>query len=286
MALTSGRGAELATRLVERRPLVAAGVFDALSAVLAERAGFEAVFLSGSALALTQLGRPDVGLLTLTELADVVGRVTSRVDVPVLVDADYGFGNAINVYRTVQVLERAGASGIQLEDRVEAAMPADLKQRPVVSTGVMVDKIRAALDARGSDNMVISARTDALYSSSLDETLGRAECYLDAGADMIFVEGCVTDAARREVTGRLSGTTPVLFNTGIMDQGHMPSFEELDTLGYRVILFPGAAVVAAASAMQRVLADLRGWMHGDSFAPPPADLGAAIGASDFLNRFA
>ncbi len=279
-------GAGLATRLAERRPLVAAGVFDALSAVLAQRAGFEAVFLSGSALALTQLGRPDVGLLTLTELADVVSRVAARVDVPVLVDADYGFGNAINVYRTVQVLERAGASGIQLEDRVAAAPPVDLARRPVVSAGVMVDKISAALDARESANTVISARTDALYSTSLDDTLSRAECYLDAGADMIFVEGCVTDSARREVAGRLASRTPLLFNAGILDPADLPGFGDLEALGYRAILFPGAAVAAAASAMQRALTELRAWSEGGVFVPASVDLGASIDASAFLDRFA
>ena len=282
----AGTDATLLSRLAERRSLVVAGVFDALSAVLAQRAGFEGVFLSGSALAQTQLGRPDVGLFSLTELVDVVGRVSARVDVPVLVDADFGFGNAINVYRTVQSLERAGASGIQLEDRLESAPPADMARRPVVGTAIMVDKIRAAADARDSTGTVISARTDALFSSGLDETLDRAERYIDAGADMIFVEGCIKDSDRRAVIDRLSGLRPVLFNAGILDSAQLPDYEDLAQLGYAMILFPGTAIAAAAAGMHNALAELQAWVGGgDRFSPPKFDLGASIDAGAFLDKF-
>lgn len=274
----------LLSRLAEPRLLVAAGVFDGLSAVLAQRAGFEAVFLSGSALAYTQLGRPDVGLFTAAELAQVVGRVCERVDIPVLVDADHGFGNAINVFRTVQTLERAGASGIQLEDRREAASPAALPVRPLVSAGLMADKIRAATDARASARTIISARTDALYSATLDEALERAECYLEAGADMIFVEGCATNASRRRVAGQLSGRAPLLFNAGILAAEELPARAEFEELAYSVVLFPGNLVAAAAHAMQQALIPLQGWAQIEPRAEP-VDLRTAIASDEFLARF-
>lgn len=279
----SGTRPVLAERLRESRLLIAAGVFDALSAVLAERAGFEAVFVSGSALAATRLARPDVGLLTATELADAVGRVCERIGIPVLVDADYGFGGVMNVYRTVKLLEAAGASGIQLEDRREAVPPAEVGKRPLVEAGVMADKIRAAVDARRAATTVISARTDALFSTSMDESLRRAEIYLEAGADVIFVEGCRTAAARREVAARLSGRVPLLFNTGILDRQAFPEREEFEQLGYSIVLFPGELVGAASEAMQRALAGIRAWAGEPS--APPADLPTAIEADAFLGTF-
>jgi 2-methylisocitrate lyase-like PEP mutase family enzyme len=274
----------LMTRLAEPRLLTAAGVFDALSAVLAERAGFEAVFLSGSALAYTQLGRPDVGLLTATELAAIVGRVCERVDLPVLVDADYGFGNAMNVFRTVRLLERAGASGIQLEDRQEAVPPGDLAGRPVVGAAVMADKIRAAVDARSSAGLVISARTDALFSVGMAETLERAERYLEAGADMIFVEGCTKATSRREVAASFAGRVPLLFNAGILDREALPDHREFHELGYSMVLFPGNVVAQAAEAMQRALAEIRVWA-GEAPPAPGVDLSTAIGTDAFMCRF-
>lgn len=285
MAVKTAGAALLGPRLVERRPLLMAGVFDALSAVLAERAGYEALFLSGSALALTQLGRPDVGLVTLTELADVVARVCARVDVPVLVDADHGFGTAINVSRAVQVLERAGAAGIQLEDRVEAVAPRDLDKRPVVAADVMVGKIRAALDARSSAGTVISARTDALYSRGLEDAMDRAQCFAEAGADMVFVEGCVADADRRRVTGRLAPLAPLLFNASILDPRHLPPYAELRQLGYTVILFPATAAAAAAAGMQKAFRELQGWASGEPFLPEPFDASASIASGAFMERF-
>jgi len=275
----------LSTRLAQRPGLVATGVFDALSAVLAERAGFEALFLSGSALALTQLARPDVGLLTLTELADSVARISQRVQVPLLVDADHGFGNAINVSRAVQVLERAGASGIQLEDRVEAALPADLGRRPVVGTEIMLGKLRAALDARRSPTTIISARTDAFYSAGLDDALERAERFIETGADMVFVEGCVSDQDRRRVVAQLSARAPVLFNTSILPPEQLPPCAELAALGYAVILFPAVAVAAAGAAMQESLAGLQAWTKGAGFAPAAFDAGASIGSGPFMKKF-
>jgi 2-methylisocitrate lyase-like PEP mutase family enzyme len=275
----------LATLLAARETLVVAGVYDALSAVLAQRAGFEALFLSGGAVAMTQLARPDVGLITLTETADLVSRICLRVDVPLLVDGDFGFGNAINVSRTVQVLEQAGASGIQLEDRVEAAVPRSLGQRPVVAAAVMVDKIHAAVDARRSRHTVISARSDALFSHGLGDAIERAERYIEAGADMVFVEGCVADGDRRAVVQRLAPRVPVLFNAGILPPGTLPARAELASLGYAVILFPANAVSAAGAALERAFRELQGWRDGAALSAAAFDGSAGIGASEFMARF-
>lgn len=279
-----GSASSLSSRLAERRLLVAVGVFDALSALVAQRQGFEAVFLSGSALAYTQLGRPDVGLLTATEVADAVSRVRDAVDIPVLVDADHGFGNAINVYRTMRMLERSGAHGIQIEDRREAVPPADLRRTPLLSAEVMADKIRAAVDARVSSETVVSARTDALPGRGVDEALERADRYIDAGADMVFVEGCATDEARSEIASRLASRIPLLFNAGILDISTVPEPAEFEQLGYAMILFPRHALAAAAGAMQSALADLQSWAGGDA-AAKSADLDTVIGSDDFMTRF-
>ena len=274
----------LADRLEAGPPLVVPGVYDALSAVLAQRAGFEALFVSGSALALSQLARPDVGLVTLTELADTVTRISLRVDVPLLVDGDFGFGSPLNVARTVQLLERAGASGIQIEDRIEATPPAMLAHRPVVGAAVMLDKIAAALDARASSKTLISARTDAVYSHGLEDALDRAERYREAGADLVFVEGCTTRESQQQACSRLAGRCPLLFNTGIL-KSQSPSVAELAGLGYAVILFPGAAISAAGSAIDAALQGLAGWKAGSAWSPPVFDSSRSIETDRFIARF-
>ncbi|MEE4185661.1 MAG: isocitrate lyase/PEP mutase family protein [Gammaproteobacteria bacterium] len=275
----------LAARLAADRPVLAVGVFDALSAVIAEQTGFEALFLSGSSLALTQLARPDVGLLTLTELADATSRICERVTVPLLVDADHGFGNALNVSRAVRTLERAGASGIQLEDRVEAVLPKHISERPVVAVTTLVDKIRAAVDARVSATTVISARTDAMYSHGLSAAIERAQRCIEAGADMVFVEGCKSADDRRAVVEALAGQRPVLFNTSIMPAEAIPAYEVLAAAGYAVILFPGIAASAAGGAVQTTLDRLQGWAAGGEL--PRSDFNAAtvIGTAAFLKPF-
>lgn len=283
--MTGAPALSLRERLAMGRPLVVPGVFDTLSAVLAERAGFEALFVSGSAVALSQLARPDVGLVTLTELADTVARISLRVDVPLLVDGDFGFGGTLNVARTVQLLERAGASGIQIEDRLEATPPALLARRPVVDTAVMLDKIAAALDARSRPGTVISARTDALYSNGFEDALERATRYAEAGADMVFVEGCAGREARQRAGERLAGSCPLLFNAGILPPGSSPSLDELAGQGFAVILFPGTAIAAAAAGMDGGLRGLAGWQAGGDFHAPGFDFSTSIDASGFMARF-
>jgi len=247
----------LKSLLSNRDPLVMPGVFDALSAVIAERAGFEGVFLSGSALAYSQLGQPDLGLLTLSEVADALTRIRDRVNFPILVDADSGFGNALNVARTVRVLERAGASAIQIEDQINHKRPGDLTGRPVISTAEMVGKIKAALDARHSGDTLISARSDSPFTLPFDEVMARAESYAEAGADIVFVEGLTDLNHLKRLADTFRGRKPLLHN--LIDGGSSPvqSVDEAAVLGFGIVLFPGVAVQTATSAMERALTTLK-----------------------------
>lgn len=232
----------LSNRLQAGEVLQAPGVFDALSARLAERAGFPLAFLSGSAMGFSQLGRPDVGLLSLTEVALCLDRICDRVDIPIVVDVDSGFGNSLAVARTVRTLERAGASGLQLEDQLNTKPASEVTKRPLVAPGVMVDKIKAALDARQSDATLLSARSDAAYTEGLSAAIDRGAAYLDAGADLLFIEGLSDVAALQKVCSRFADALPLVYNTECAKQ--TPDAERLESLGYRVLLFPGVIVRA------------------------------------------
>ena len=247
--------------LISGRPVMMPGVFDALSALIAVRAGFDGVFLSGSALAYSQLGQPDIGLVTLSEVAGALARIRDRVTIPILVDADSGFGNALNVARTVRVLERAGASAIQIEDQLNHKRPSDLTARPLISASEMVGKIKAALDARRSEDTLISARSDAPFTLGVDETMARAQAYAEAGADIVFVEGFTDLAHIKRLTNTFRGREPLLHN--LIDGGSSPvqSVNEATELGFAIVLFPGVAVQSAASAMERALATLKADGH-------------------------
>jgi 2-methylisocitrate lyase-like PEP mutase family enzyme len=278
--------ASLRARLSSGQILVMPGVFDALSAHIAVRAGFEGVFLSGSALAYAQLGRPDIGLVSVTEVADALARIRDRIDAPILVDADSGFGNALNVARTVKVFERAGASAIQIEDQINHKRPGDLQARPLVPIAEMVGKIKAALDARADAATLISARSDAPFTETFEQSLARAQAYVEAGADIVFVEGLSDLAQMRQLTAAFKGKAPLLHN--VIDGGKSPvtTAAELDALGYRVVLFPGAAVQSAASAMEKAMAALKADGHTASFRAAMHDaksLNALIGTPDVIS---
>lgn len=254
------------------------GVFDPLSALLAEQAGFEGVFLSGSALAYAGLGRPDVGLVTMTEVADACMRVTDRVALPVLVDADSGHGNAANVARTVRMLERSGAAAIQIEDQWDKKPVAALAARPLIPTAEMVGKISAALDARSA--ALISARTDAALTTSVDDALERIAAYVDAGADIVFAEGLKTEADMARLIAA-AGATPVLHNALDGGPGAATDAGALARLGYRLVLYPGIAIGAAAAAMRDALTGLAA--TGSARSPLDAKgVNALIGTPDFL----
>ena len=244
----------LAGRLQQDTPLLCPGVYDALSASMAADAGFEAAYLSGASIAFTKLGRPDIGLVSLTEVADVMAHIRERVALPVIVDADTGWGNALNVQRTVRVLERAGANAIQLEDQSFPKRCGHLGDKRLIPCAEMAGKIRAAVDAR--DQALLIARTDAIAVEGLAAALDRAEAYLEAGADVLFIEAPESHAQMQAITARFAARVPLLAN--MVEGGRTPlaTASELGALGFRLVIFPGGAVRALAWALRDYFATL------------------------------
>ena len=242
-------------RLSRSPLLLAPGVYDALTALLAEQAGFEALYLSGAAIAYTRLGRPDIGLVTASELADTLENIRERVSIPVIVDADTGFGNALNVTRTVRQLERAGAAMIQLEDQTTPKRCGHLDGKALISAQEMSGKIRAALDARQS--ALIMARTDAIAVEGLEHAMERAERYLEAGADVLFIEAPRSLDEMNTLAMRFAQRVPLLAN--MVEGGKTPVLDtgSLEALGYRLAIFPGGLARCLAFAAQEYFAALR-----------------------------
>ena len=247
----------LKLRLAEPRVLLAPGVYDALSALIAEQAGFEALYLSGASIAYTRLGRSDVGLTTFSEVADSLARITERVRLPVIVDADTGFGNALNVQRTVRGFERAGAAMIQLEDQSFPKRCGHLDGKAVIPTAEMCGKLKAALDARHSADTLVLARTDALAVEGLDAALDRAEAYLACGVDALFVEALRTPAQMQAACARFAQHLPLLANMVEGGQTPVRSATELGALGFRIVIFPGGTARAVAHSLQAYYANLQ-----------------------------
>jgi 2-methylisocitrate lyase-like PEP mutase family enzyme len=246
----------LKQRLAQERVLLAPGVYDALSALVAEQAGFEALYLSGASIAYTRLGRSDVGLTTYSEVADTLARITERVGLPVIVDADTGFGNALNVMRTVKGFERAGAAMVQLEDQSFPKRCGHLDGKSVIPVQEMVGKLKAALDARASPDTLILARTDALAVEGLDAALERAERYLACGVDALFIEALRTPEQMDAACTRFAQRIPLLAN--MVEGGKTPvqSAAELGARGFRIVIFPGGTVRAVTHTLQGYYASL------------------------------
>lgn len=236
--------------LLARGTVLAPGVYDAFSALLAEQAGFDALYLSGASIAYTRLGRSDVGLTTFAEVADTLARITERVALPVIVDGDTGFGNALNVQRAVRGFERAGASMIQLEDQTFPKRCGHLDGKSVIPVDEMCGKLRAALDARADPDTLILARTDALAVEGLDAALDRAERYLEAGADALFVEALRSAEQMDAACGRFASRAPLLAN--MVEGGKTPvqSVQALAARGFRIVIFPGGAARAVAHTLR------------------------------------
>ena len=236
----------LAGRLTGPGITVAPGVYDAFSAALAGDAGFETAYLSGASIAYTRFGRPDIGLVGLAEVAGTLSDINERTDVALIVDADTGYGNALSVQRTVRLLERNGASAIQLEDQSLPKRCGHLAGKTLVPGAEMVGKIHAAVDARQECSTLVVARTDAIAVEGLVAALDRAERYVEAGADVLFVEAPRDEAEIAAVTARFSGRVPLLAN--MVEGGRTPqrSAAELESLGYDLVIFPGGLVRAVA----------------------------------------
>jgi 2-methylisocitrate lyase-like PEP mutase family enzyme len=247
----------LKQRLAQPAIVLAPGVYDALSALIAEQGGFEALYLSGASIAYTQLGRSDVGLTTFTEVADTLARITERVRLPVIVDADTGFGNALNVIRTVKGFERAGAAMIQLEDQTFPKRCGHLDGKAVVPVQEMVGKLKAALDARTTQDTLILARTDAVAVEGIDAALERAEAYFDCGVDALFIEALRTPQQMDVACKQFGGRVPLLAN--MVEGGKTPvqSAAELQARGFSIAIFPGGTARAVAHTLQGYYASLR-----------------------------
>jgi 2-methylisocitrate lyase-like PEP mutase family enzyme len=241
--------------LARPAPLLAPGVYDALSALLAQQAGFEALYLSGASIAYTRLGRPDIGLTTATEVAQTLAHITDRIELPVIVDADTGFGNALNVQRTVRDFERAGAAMVQIEDQGFPKRCGHLDGKTVVTVQEMCGKLRAALDARR--NTLVLARTDALAVEGLDAALERAERYLECGVDALFIEALRSPQQMQAACARFAARIPLLAN--MVEGGKTPVLDAqaLGRIGFRIVIFPGGTARAVAHTLQRYYGALK-----------------------------
>ncbi|MFN3938077.1 MAG: oxaloacetate decarboxylase [Gemmobacter sp.] len=275
----------LGTRLSRSPILLAPGIYDGLTAVLAEQAGFEALYLSGAAVSYTRLGRPDIGLATLSEMVETMALVRDRVSLPVIVDADTGHGNALNAMRCMRLFERAGASALQIEDQTFPKRCGHLADKSLIPVGEMAGKIAAMADARDSAATLIIARTDAIAVEGFDAAMARAEAYLAAGADALFVEAPRSADELAAVAARLAGRAPLMAN--MVEGGATPirSAADLERLGFRIVIFPGGIVRALARTAQDYYASLR--QHGSNapFADRMHDfagLNAAIGTEAML----
>jgi 2-methylisocitrate lyase-like PEP mutase family enzyme len=240
----------LRQRLQQKPIVIAPGVTDALTAAIASAAGFEALYLTGAGIAYTKLGRPDIGLVSVSEVADTLSLIRERVPTPVIVDADTGFGNALNVERTVRLFERAGANALQLEDQTFPKRCGHLADKSLIGTTEMVGKIRAAVDSRHSAETLIIARTDAVAVEGFDAAIERALRYRDAGADVLFVEAPKSEADLARLSKALGGTLPLLAN--MVEGGQTPILpaNKLEAMGFALVIFPGAIVRALARTAQ------------------------------------
>ena len=242
--------------MVSRDMLLAPGIYDALSGLIAEQAGARAVYLSGASIAYTRFGRSDVGLVSASEVHDTLAAVTDRIQIPVIVDADTGFGNALNVQRTIRNFERAGAAAIQIEDQSFPKRCGHLNGKTLISKDEMVGKIKAAIDARKETNTLIIARTDARGVEGLSEAIDRAQAYQEAGADILFIEAPHSIDEMKLIRKSFGEDIPLLAN--MVEGGKTPikTANDLKSLGFNIVIFPGGAVRAATFQLQQYYAGL------------------------------
>ncbi len=269
-AVTAAR-AELRRRVGERAGLVVPGAYDGVSARLVEAAGFPAVYMTGYGTSASRLGLPDLGFTGLAEMAENVRQIAAVVRIPLIADADTGYGGALAVQRTVRAYEAAGVAALHLEDQVWPKRCGHLAGKEVVPREEMVAKIRAAAEARTDPNLLLIARTDAIAVTGFEDALGRAEAYAEAGADVLFVEAPTTIAEVEAVPRRLRA--PCLFNYAPGGRSPLLPFGRLRGLGYAIILLPVQTLFAAARAMADYLRALR-------------EAGEPIGLDDRLMAFA
>ena len=242
--------------LAGSEPVLAPGAYDAFTARLIEQAGFEAVYMTGFGTAASLLGRPDIGLLSFSEMVDNARRIVQAVGVPVIADADDGYGNPINVIRTVQEYEAAGVSAIHIEDQVSPKKCGHMEGKQVIEASEMVEKVRAAVEARRSEDFVLIARTDARAVEGTDGALERARLYREAGADVLFVEAPQSEEEVAAVAEAFSDV-PLLFNW--VESGKTPPvpLERLKELEFSLIIFPVSTLLAATRSIREILTQMR-----------------------------
>lgn len=233
---------------------MAAGAFNPMAAKLAEQAGFDLVYMPGGGIALNRLGVADVGLITLTEMADSARAIADAVSIPVVADADTGFGNQLNVQRTVREFERAGVAGIHIEDQVFPKKCGHFEGKRVISLSEAAQKIRAAVDARTDPDFVIIARCDAL-GFGMDEVVRRCEAYREAGADMLFVDAPRNMDDVKTIAARIPG--PLLYNSSAGGKIPPLTVDEVGTLGYKLMIAPNFSALAAIKAIRETFAEMR-----------------------------
>jgi 2-methylisocitrate lyase-like PEP mutase family enzyme len=253
---------KLSVRL-RRAPIVmAAGVYDPLTALIAERADFEALYVSGAGIAYTRLGRPDLGLVSLNEVVQTVALIRDRVGLHLIVDADTGYGNALNVERTVRLLERAGANAIQIEDQDFPKRCGHLDDKTLIPAHEMVGKIKAAVDARAMADTLIIARTDAVAVEGFDCAMARAELFREAGADVLFIEAPRQRDELGRIGARFGKSVPLLAN--MVEGGKTPILpaSELEALGFALVIFAAGIVRAQARTAEEFYASLKA--HGST----------------------
>jgi 2-methylisocitrate lyase-like PEP mutase family enzyme len=275
----------LQSRLARKPIVVAPGVYDAFTALVAQQAGFATLYVSGAAIAYTRLGRPDIGLVSMTEVAETVALIRDRVTAHLIVDADTGYGNALNVRRTVQEFERAGANGIQIEDQDFPKRCGHLDNKAVIPADEMFGKIRAALDARRDRNTLIIARTDAVAVEGFERAIERAARYREAGADMLFVEAPKTRDDLGRMAGALRGKAPFMAN--MVEGGKTPILpaKELEAMGFALVIFPGGIVRAFGRFASEYYVSLAAHGTSDPFRDRMLDfngLNDLIGTPDML----
>jgi 2-methylisocitrate lyase-like PEP mutase family enzyme len=274
----------LPARLGRKPIVVAPGVYDAFTALLAERAGFATLYVSGAAISYTRLGRPDIGLVSMSEVVEVVGTIRDRVSADLIVDADTGYGNALNVTRTVRLFERAGASAIQLEDQDFPKRCGHLDGKVLIPPAEMGGKIKAAVDARRSRETLVIARTDAIAVEGFEHAVERAALYRDAGADVLFVEAPQTRAELERIPPAL-GSAPLMAN--MVEGGKTPPFPaaELEAMGFALVIFPGGIVRALAHMASEYYASLAACGTSEPFRSRMLDFAALndlIGTPEML----
>lgn len=275
----------LKARLQQNDILVAPGVYDGLTAALATDAGFEALYLSGAAVAYTRLGRPDIGLSTASEMADTMALIADRTSLPVIIDADTGFGNALNAQRTMRIYERAGAAALQLEDQSYPKRCGHLSDKSLIPTPEMAGKVAAMADARASEDTLIIARTDAIAVEGFNAALDRAETYLEAGADVLFIEAPQTRTQLEDIGKHFAGRVPLLAN--MVEGGATPitGADDLEDQGFSIVIFPGGIVRALARTAQDYYQSLNASGSNKAFADRMFDfngLNEVIGTKEQL----